>query len=153
MHSQLSAAHVLMDKLVKRACRVHRLMDNHAVRKAAEEAATEVWQCWAVGGACGCGLGMALFIDKSQPLLAIAIVAALVALAVLVFMVVLIARDQSSPLPALVRKCRCCCCLSCAAGQQSSKDGYSALSRTDEDSSWCDHSQMHVVILQKVFMS
>ncbi len=142
-HSQLSAAHLLMDKLVKRACRAHRLMDYHAARNAAEEAATEIWQWWAVGSACGCGLGVALFTEHSRPLLPIAIVAALLALAVLVVMVVLIARDPASPLPALVRKCRrrrrCCCCCSCGTGQQSSKDGYSALSRTDEDAAWCGH--------------
>jgi hypothetical protein len=139
-HSQLSAAHVLMGKLVKRACREHRLMDHRAARNSAEEAATEIWQWWAVGGACGCGLGMALSTMHSQPLLPIAVVAALVALAVLVMMVVLIARDPASPLPALMHKCRrcrcCCCCCPCGISQQSSKDGYSALSRTDEDTAW-----------------
>lgn len=125
-----------MDKLVKRACRAHRLMDYRAARHAAETAATEIWQWWAVGGACGCGLGVALLTENSQPLVLIAGIGVLVAVAVLVLMVVLIARDPASPLPALVRKCRCCCCCSCGAGQLSARDGYSALSRTDEDSAW-----------------
>ena len=137
-HSHLSGAHILMDKLVKRACRAHRLMDFRAARHAAETAATEIWQWWAVGGACGCGLGVALLTEHPQPLLLVAGIAVLVAVIVLVLMVVLIARDPASPLPALVRKCRwCCCCCSCGAAQPSARDGYSALSRTDEDSAWC----------------
>lgn len=135
-----------MDKLVKRACRAHRLMDYSAAQNAAEEAAGKIWQGWAVGVACGCGLGAALLKEQPYPLVAVAGIAGLISVAVLVMMIVLIIRDPASPLPALMRKCNSCCCCchccwSCTGEKHSSKDGYSALSRTDEDSTWYGQTQ------------
>jgi hypothetical protein len=140
-HTQLSTAHTLMAKLVKRACRANRLMDYRASRQAAEDAAAVIWQCWAVGVACGCGLGAALLTNDTQPLFAVAGLAALLALAVLLVMTLIIGRDPASPFPAWVRKCTGCCCCCCARRKKSSRAGYSAIARIDLDDKSCAQQQ------------